>query len=206
LKPLGPFGIESISVRRFSHAMAKEWQATAGDDLLTINGGRRASTVVGHARFDWQAGIVAQAFYDQSKARHLPHVVFWMNTVEHGSSRLGDYVSGRIQRHPPGEATILRRLKALQLTPVSIGRVRFPWGVAYAVRAETSQPKAFVAAHYYPEGAVWGDTARCSGTYLEVDNPQGRPILISAQSPTGGGLGWVLPSLRRPAQTPAIPG
>ena len=204
LRALGPSNIRQIVVRKLDKQLAKETKAPPGAVSILVDVPEFSKRAAVEMRNAWQAELIGYAFEVRSRSLHLPVVQWLIHPGEGSNLGMESGPGGQLKAHPPGPEQIAQHLAALGLTPLSIDRIKLGRGVAYAVRARTSNARQFIKKHFYPEHDVWGNVSWYAGTYLEVDNRAGKPILISTQSPTGEGAGYVLPSLK-PASCTAAP-
>ena len=168
--------------------------ATSSDSWVdfTIPTGRGPETI----RAQWMAFLVAGAFRDMSAQSSTLPPVGGVILDGYGAQIIGGSDHPAITVTAPNDQTIDSNLQAIGLSPVSISHAQPDSGIAPIVIAQTSDPASFVAKHPNPWADVFGDVNLYEGTYLEVDDPQGQPVLIGAYaSRAAHGVSWIRPDL-----------
>lgn len=143
---------------------------------------------------EWQAGVVAGAFRDLSQAQSLPPIAGY--TIPDQSSIIVS-AGASVLSSPPSVDEISSRLQSMGLQVDSISALHPDSGVAYVVNATASDPASFVGKFGADAASqAFGDLSQYEGTFLEVDDQSGAPILITWQATrVQQGAGWITPSL-----------
>jgi hypothetical protein len=149
-----------------------------------------------YVRAFWEDMIVVGAFRDRSYAIGLPDVLGF--NVGPSASLLPGPSSHDVLTDDPGQLTKLISdgvaHAGLKLVSISFAA---PAKLAPLVVASTDSPKQYVAENNSPGTTVFGDLDRWEGTYLEVVDSSGAPILETAYSGRSlHGIGWTLPGLQ----------
>ena len=169
--------------------------ATQADSWLqfSIPTGRGPGTI----KAQWMAFLVAGSFRDESAQSTALPAVGGAILRGYGAQLIGGSDHPPITVTAPIDQIIASRLTAIGLTSTSITDAKPELGVAPIVITQTSDPASFVAAHPEPWGEVFGDLNTYEGTYLEVDDTTGSPVIVGAYaSRAAHGVEWVRPGLR----------
>lgn len=154
--------------------------------------GRGPATI----KAQWMAYLVAGSFRDESAQSTALPPVGGVILDGYGVQVIGGSDHSPITITAPIDQTILTKLKAIGLTPISISDAQPETGIAPVVSAQTSEPATFVAHNAAPWTDVFGDLNHYEGTYLEVDDTQGQPVIIAAYaSRAAHGVGRIRPGL-----------
>jgi hypothetical protein len=161
------------------------------------------------ARSYWDALLVAGAYRDAAEDASLPRLA----GVTIGDARnppTSAVVEG--SNLPSMDSMLGRTLEEIDRAAASIGLARvaaefpivdFP-GVALVYR--TDDPEKFVLEHRYPAEELLGDLTAYAGTFVEIVDPTGAPVLASGfVARTGQGVGWVDPRFNLAPRGSQIP-
>jgi hypothetical protein len=155
----------------------------------------------------WSALLLAGAYQDEASAQGAARLAgFSVLRLSDDGSVTDASGDSSVIDDPPSHAhtklsdvqirnSVNAALAHIGLVPVTT-TFETPGSLAPVVVAETGDPAGFVKEHRYPAPDVFGDLGSYVGTYIEVVDTEGSPVLMSGHSPgTGQGVGWVRPDL-----------